>query len=80
VAALMIILLLNLVDEVHAKKHESKFDKNLKKRKKNCQEFACAHIPQNYNDNCINQCISLHCFEKVYKQNPLEDGETDPPR
>src|SRR5688572_28302653 len=75
---LLMIIVVNLFFLMgETKKHESKYEKSFKKRKNKCQEQLCSHIPKDFNDNCINQCISLECFDKVYANNPLEDGEYD---
>jgi len=76
---LFIISLLLLLHETNSqgKKGKTKFDKYQRKRKDECSQKLCRHLPRDLNENCVNQCFSLNCFNKVYAEKPLEDGEYD---
>lgn len=71
------IFMLYIITDTQAKKKQTKFDKFQKKRKDECTLGPCAHLPKEVNDNCVNQCFSLLCFNKIYAENPLEEGEYD---
>ena len=43
--------------------------------KSGCESTKCAHLYQMENMNCVNKCLSSDCYEQVYKDRPLEDGE-----
>ncbi len=58
-------------------KNESPFDRALKKKQKTCDKEICKRHIENYNENCINQCTHVECFNKIYGTDPLEDGEVD---
>ncbi len=58
-------------------KNESPFDRALKKKQKTCDKEICKKHIENYNENCINQCTHVECFNKIYGTDPLEDGEVD---
>ena len=75
--ALLIIFCLTTSGVQAQKKKQSKFDKFQRKRKDECTQKICGHIPKDLNDNCVNQCFSITCFDKFYKESPLEDGEYD---
>ncbi len=66
--------------EGQGKKKQGKFDKFQRKRKDECTQKVCVHIPKDLNDNCVNQCFSITCFDKFYRESPLEDGEYDAKR
>jgi hypothetical protein len=38
---------------------------------------ACMDLIPEESLNCINQCMSEACYEKIYGTNPLEPGEID---
>jgi hypothetical protein len=52
-------------------------DREWKVRKVACEEHECRHIVRDEAYNCINECVSPSCYEKVYLSSPLEDGEID---
>ncbi len=55
----------------------SKLDRLWKNRKESCEREDCVHLIPEEAYNCVNNCTSRPCFEEVYAQNPLEDGEID---
>jgi hypothetical protein len=76
--ALSLILLFGLVSIVESKPHGVNIaDREWKVRKVSCEESECRHIVRDEAYNCINECISPSCYEKVYASSPLEDGEID---
>ena len=43
-----------------------------------CQnDGACALLVPEESLNCVNQCLSHDCYEQIFAQDPLEDGEID---
>eukprot|EP01138_Halocafeteria_seosinensis_P010923 gb/GECG01011156.1/.p1 GENE.gb/GECG01011156.1/~~gb/GECG01011156.1/.p1 ORF type:complete len:154 (+),score=10.79 gb/GECG01011156.1/:1-462(+) len=69
---------LSLVEGKRRRRNESKRKVLTKfwKRSKACED-SCSHIHPLENDNCVNECISKVCYDKVYGDNPLEPGEID---
>jgi len=76
----LIVLFFSPEVEGQNKKKQGKFDKFQRKRRDDCTQKLCGHIPKDLNDNCVNQCFSMTCFDKFYKESPLEDGEYDAKR
>lgn len=60
-----------------ARKAQSKQDKAWKLLKATCESQTCGHLNPAEAYNCINNCTSVACFNKVYSAEPLEDGEID---
>lgn len=56
-----------------------KRDRVWKARKTDCEdrEDLCGQLIPEEAYNCVNECISKNCYDKVYALNPLEDGEID---
>ncbi len=52
-------------------------DRVWKAKKTLCEEEDCAHLRPEENYNCVNKCVSPACYEKIYANKPLEDGEID---
>lgn len=43
-----------------------------------CQnEGECALLVPEESLNCVNQCLSHTCYERIFAPDPLEDGEID---
>jgi hypothetical protein len=67
-----------LFSSVSAKKGtQSKYDRNWKNNKTNCEKTTCKKIVLEESYNCVNRCTSQMCFDEIYADNPLEDGELD---
>jgi Domain of unknown function (DUF4787) len=47
----------------------------IRQRKQVCRQNACAHLPMYEDDNCVNQCVSAECYEKVYGAEPVRGEE-----
>lgn len=60
-----------------SKPREGNVDREFKKKMETCEKKNCGLIPQFFNENCINQCISANCFDRVFGQDLLEPGEID---
>ena len=42
--------------------------------------FECTHLHVDVQANCVNECVSPTCFDKIYTntdKGPLEPGEID---
>jgi hypothetical protein len=48
-----------------------------KHKKISCERMNCTHLNIDENMNCVNECTSKKCYEKIYSILPLEDGEID---
>jgi hypothetical protein len=55
-------------------------DRAFRARKRECETQACAGLPPGTGANCVHACISQTCFDEVYAEEPLEDGEVDSKR
>jgi hypothetical protein len=52
-------------------------DRIWRTRKIKCEKSDCAHLVPDEASNCVNQCTSRKCYEEIYSETPLEDGEID---
>eukprot|EP01031_Cornospumella_fuschlensis_P038593 gene38593-46918_t len=52
-------------------------DKKWRLKKASCEKQDCSHLVPEEAYNCVNKCTSEKCYDEVYKDNPLEDGEID---
>lgn len=60
------------------KKGESnRIDRIWKTTQSNCEKKDCGTLVPEEAYNCVNKCVSSACYEEVYGDNPLEDGEID---
>ena len=55
-------------------------DRAFRARRRECETQTCSGMQPGTNMNCVNQCISPSCFEEIYAEEPLEDGEVDSKR
>lgn len=75
-------LLLSVAAGPQAKKltANNKIDRVWKGRKSVCEKEECGKLVPEEAYNCVNKCISPDCFDEVYADNLLEDGEIDSAR
>ena len=53
----------------------AKVERDVRRLRQDCEETPkCAVLPPHENVNCINQCLSATCYEKIFGESPLEDG------
>jgi hypothetical protein len=52
-------------------------DRAWKAKKAECEENSCSHLIVEESYNCVYKCTSPNCFEQIYSDSPLEDGEID---
>lgn len=45
--------------------------------RQHCETNVCGAYVTEENLNCVSACLSPACFERVYGEEPLEDGELD---
>ena len=45
--------------------------------KANCEKNECSSYHIDEGMNCVNKCTSELCYNQVYSEEPLEDGEID---
>ena len=55
-------------------------DRAFRARRRECETQKCSGMQPGTNMNCVNQCISQSCFDEIYAEEPLEDGEVDSKR
>ena len=55
-------------------------DRAFRARRRECETQKCSGMQPGTNMNCVNQCISPSCFDEIYAEEPLEDGEVDSKR
>ena len=55
-------------------------DRAFRARRRECETQTCAGMQPGTNMNCVNACISQSCFDEIYAEEPLEDGEVDSKR
>ena len=55
-------------------------DRAFRARRRECETQTCAGMQPGTNMNCVNQYISPSCFDEIYAEEPLEDGEVDSKR
>lgn len=58
----------------------NKVDRIWKGKKSSCEKNECSKLAPEEAYNCVNKCISNDCFDEVYADNLLEDGEIDSAR
>jgi hypothetical protein len=77
VLALLIQLLLCAILAFSRTNIHNKFEKSYRSKKTNCENVNCAHLIPAEAYNCVNLCLSSLCYNEVYAESPLEDGEID---
>ena len=55
-------------------------DRAFRARRRECETQKCSGMQPGTNMNCVNACISQSCFDEIYGEEPLEDGEVDSKR
>ena len=55
-------------------------DRAFRARRRECETQTCAGMQPGTNMNCVNACISQSCFDEIYAEEPLKDGEVDSKR
>lgn len=71
----VLIILLLLPKLVYGRKKTS--TRIIKSTRSHCREQICSFALPEESLNCVNFCVSPSCYETVYGQMPLEDGEID---
>jgi len=54
-----------------------KLDRKMSMKRETCERTVCAPYHRDEGQNCANKCVSEACYEEVYANEPLEDGEID---
>lgn len=74
---ILLLIIFYLLKSIHGNRY-AKLDYEMNKLKETCNKNTCNHIKYTEEaQNCINSCMSLLCYEEIYGNNPLEDGEID---
>ena len=63
-----------------ARRSHNKYHRLWRTRARECEALCGQRLALDEAQNCIHRCTSPRCFEEVYGENPLEDGEVDNPR
>ena len=77
---LLLVFLVQMTSAKNQNKQENLFDKEFRKKMANCEKNVCYFLPTNFNENCVNQCISKKCYEQAFYNSGLEPGELDTKR
>ncbi|GKY99929.1 hypothetical protein MPSEU_000946500 [Mayamaea pseudoterrestris] len=84
VKLLMVLLILfmlpKLVFAADGRSRRSHTNRNigaLKTITTTCATEICNYLIDEENMNCVNACLSPACFQQVFGDSPLEDGEID---
>ena len=72
---LVLLLLLQLLSGVEAKKRKGPQATNMRKRE--CESTVCDGVSDDDRSNCVLECQSPECYAKVYAADELEPGEID---
>ena len=81
IVVLMLTMAILFAATVHGRKNsQTKQDKVWKDRRTKCQKQTCIQFIPEEAYNCVNNCTSSTCFDEVYGDMPLEDGEIDKER
>jgi hypothetical protein len=59
------------------KQEGMKMDRIWKQRRAQCQRQECGKLVKEEAYNCVDRCVSPECYDEIYGDNPLEDGEID---
>ena len=54
-----------------------KVEKSWKQKKISCERTTCSTYNIDEGMNCVYRCLSPECYNTIYGNNPLEDGEID---
>ena len=74
---LILFLLPKLVDGKRKKTPPKRTAVEARKLRLHCEQNVCGAYLMEENLNCVSMCLSPACYEKVYGDNPVEDGELD---
>ena len=77
VQVLFILLLLLLLPQFVDGSKTKKIKQSLQVLRSQCREQICSTLPFEESMNCVHFCTSPACYESVYGDLPLEDGEMD---
>jgi hypothetical protein len=77
---LLILLLLPKLVQAKRKARKPRLGVQARQLRQFCETDVCQGGFLEENLNCISFCISPACYEQVYGDGPLEDGEVDWPR
>lgn len=77
---LVCLVLLLFIFGSYAKNPNANIDRLWTQRKAVCEKNDCAGTIPDENQNCVFSCLSRACYDEVYSQEPLEDGEIDSTR
>ena len=55
-------------------------DRAFRARRRECETQKCAGMQPGTHMTCVTACISQSCFDEIYAEEPLEDGEVDSKR
>ena len=59
------------------RRNSNKLDYVWKDVKSKCELQTCGQMIPAEAYNCVNECVSSKCYNEVYGELPLEDGEID---
>ena len=74
---LFILAHLSIATRLKSMKGGSGVEREWRLRKSQCEAEDCSHFIPEEGYNCVHNCTSPACYEKIYSAQPLEDGEVD---
>lgn len=74
---LLLLLLLPQLVTARQKRRHRKVDLDLANLRKDCEKTVCHDRVLEESLNCVFACISPACYQHIYGESPLEDGEID---
>mmetsp|Transcript_4464 Transcript_4464/g.8165 ORF Transcript_4464/g.8165 Transcript_4464/m.8165 type:complete len:110 (+) Transcript_4464:208-537(+) len=82
VVCVLVVALLSLTSFGKARGvSKAQFSRLMRNKKQQCAEKEeCLKLPDDQFEACLLYCLSSQCYEKVYAEEPLEEGEVDADR
>merc|ERR1711939_476893 len=86
IAILLLVCALVLPAGVEAKRragasrNKQTADQEMRLKKLDCERNTCSHLDGESRLNCNYKCISEPCYQEIYGQDELEEGEVDTER
>ena len=75
VVSVVFFLLLSLNGVNGKSAGNSQADRATSRKRGTCESTECGHLHYLENSNCVNKCVSRKCYDDVFKDKELEDGE-----
>lgn len=85
VKILLVLIILFLLPKLvtghrNSRTRTKRMDTELRSTRVLCEKDICSGFIPEESMNCVFLCVSPACYENIYANTPLEDGEIDIPR